>query len=591
MKFIRNLSIHYKIILYFIILIIIPFSTMIALQYSLSTKNLTTSLSKDTNQMISQIENSIDFYILELEKLSKVIISDDDVLHFADVEHHFDYDETTIRKLLSSITQSHPEIVGIMLLNKKDIYISSEMYRASRDPLTTESWYQEAIQSSDKMTLISRPIGRNIRSYHDYSSDDVITAIFPIQTPNSEPTESVIVFDMSLSIIESLIEDIILGTNGFTFIVGDQHNIIYTPENPVTHRIDTRHFDGKNEGAFSLQIQENIYNVFFTTSTYTHWKTVGVFQEDDIYAEVHRFRNYTFVIGFLTIILAIFFARMIDSSVSIPIIGLKDSMKEVESGNLDVRYSWDSKDEIGQLTTSFNGMVEEIHNLVSLVEQEQRQIVDAELRVLQAQIKPHFLYNTLDTIIWLSREQNATEITDVTVALSNLFRIGLSKGQEFILYKDEIEHVKSYLLIQKARYEEDLHYHIDFDDALKEFKVLKLILQPIVENSIYHGIKEKDTPGMITIFSTVHENILHIHVRDDGVGMLKERVDALNEQLSYPIEEGSIGYGLINIQKRLQLNFGPTYGISLHSIEGFGTEVIIKHPLLRGDTNVKNTYS
>lgn len=583
MKVLRNQTIRYKILIYFTILIIAPFSIMLVLQYRLSTGNLTKNLSENTNQMIAQIENSLDFYILEIENLSEIVGKDEDVLGFMAYDQHKSFNEVRIRKMLSAITTAHPEIVGIMLLNGGDAYISNEMYRAARDPLTSEGWYQSALANPEGMTLISRPIGRNIRSYHDYASDDVVSAIIPITLPHAEAPSGVIVIDMSLAIIDALIEDITLGTNGFIFIVGDRDTIIFTPENPITHRIDTRHFQGRDKGNFALEVTDNVYNVFFTTSGYTQWKTVGVFQDKDIYAEVQHFRNYMLIIGFMTIVLAAFFASLIDRSVSTPLAGLKDAMKTVESGNLEVTYEWSSEDEIGQLSQNFNHMVREIKELINLVEMEQRQIVDAELRVLQAQIKPHFLYNTLDTIIWLSREQGADEITEVTTALSSLFRIGLSKGKEFIAFKDELTHVTSYLLIQKARYEEDLNYEIICDDGLKDLTILKLILQPIVENAIYHGIKEKDSPGKITLFTTIDDGDLLIHVTDDGVGMPPDTHRALVSQLANPLSKSTLGYGLQNIQKRIQLHFGSTYGLTLHSIPGEGTEVIIRHPLIQGE--------
>ena len=188
-------------------------------------------------------------------------------------------------------------------------------------------------------------------------------------------------------------------------------------------------------------------------------------------------------------------------------------------------------DEVGMLGRSFNNMLMQITKLIGLVEKEQRQKREAELRSLQAQIKPHFLYNTFDTILWLARKSGAHEVTEVVDSLSRLFRIGLSKGNEVITLMEEFEHVKSYLIIQKTRYKEKLNYSIAIDPSLHSLYVLKLILQPIVENAIYHGIKERRGPGNIDIHARNENEKVVITIRDNGAGMSEEKLGRLRRTL------------------------------------------------------------
>jgi two-component system sensor histidine kinase YesM len=174
-------------------------------------------------------------------------------------------------------------------------------------------------------------------------------------------------------------------------------------------------------------------------------------------------------------------------------------MKEAEEGNLAVRFEGRQEDEIGYLGKSFNTMIEEVQKLIDMVYREQQSKREAELKSLQEQIKPHFLYNTLDTIQWMAQEHGARDIVEVVGALTRLFRIGLSRGKEMIFLSDELEHVRSYLIIQKARYEDKFDFTLQMEDGLASCMVLKLSLQPLVENAIYHGIKERRGHGTVRV--------------------------------------------------------------------------------------------
>jgi two-component system sensor histidine kinase YesM len=263
-------------------------------------------------------------------------------------------------------------------------------------------------------------------------------------------------------------------------------------------------------------------------------------------------------------------------------------MKKVESGDLSIRYRGNRADEIGMLGRSFNNMIEQINKLIALMQIQGRQKRDAELQALQAHIKPHFLYNTLDTINWMSRKKGALDVAELVESLSQLFRIGLSKGNDIISLESEIEHIHSYLKIQKARYKDKLNYSISINPELNNIQVVKLVLQPIVENAIYHGIKERRGPGNITITGEEVDGNLVLNVSDDGVGIPKERLCKLNESLAVSFDSleetrnrEAIGYGVMNVQARIRLTFGEPYGLSIESEQGKGTIVKILLPLNR----------
>ncbi|MNI46497.1 Sensor histidine kinase YehU [compost metagenome] len=273
-------------------------------------------------------------------------------------------------------------------------------------------------------------------------------------------------------------------------------------------------------------------------------------------------------------------------------------MSKAQSGDLTIRYWGSRSDEIGLLGRSFNSMLAQIARLLSLTELQARQKREAELRSLQAHIKPHFLYNTLDTIHWMARSKGAEDIAEVVQSLSKLFRLGLSKGSDLVPLSDELEHMVSYLKIQQVRYSSKLAYSIEVEPQLHELYVLKLLLQPIVENAIYHGIKERRGPGHISIEVVRQEGDLCLTVRDDGAGITAERLAMLKERLAavgrntgeaaeidkpLPGTAGS-GYGILNVQARIRLTYGEPYGLEIESERGAGTVVTVRHPV------VHNTY-
>jgi two-component system, sensor histidine kinase YesM len=266
------------------------------------------------------------------------------------------------------------------------------------------------------------------------------------------------------------------------------------------------------------------------------------------------------------------------------VIELRALMKEAEEGNLAVRFEGRQEDEIGYLGKSFNTMIEEVQKLLGLVYHEQQSKREAELKILHEQIKPHFLYNTLDTIQWMAQEHGARDIVEVVAALTSLFRIGLSRGKEMIRLAEELEHVRSYLVIQKARYEDKFDFSLASDEEVLSSMVLKLTLQPLVENAIYHGIKERRGHGSIRVEAGKQDGMLVMRVSDDGVGMSPAKLEEVREMLkaSLPRGSGLAGYGIHNVQERIQLSFGARYGLRFESSPA-GTTVEILHPLIAGE--------
>lgn len=293
-----------------------------------------------------------------------------------------------------------------------------------------------------------------------------------------------------------------------------------------------------------------------------------------------------FMIVLLAIILigAILISKRIMSHITKPIDSLCEISRQAGSGHFEVRVQGKKSDseELVILQDSFNKMVEEIGSLVDDIKIEQMNLRAAELRLLQEQINPHFLYNTLDTIIWLAEAGQKEQVVKMVASLSDFFRTTLSKGQDFITVEEERKHIKSYLEIQQFRYRDILEYEIQVPEELYQYEILKLTLQPLVENALYHGIKNKRGKGKIIIAGELLEKGLQFQIIDNGRGMTPERLEEVKKIISGELsnEKEKSGFGLFNVNQRIKLNYGEAYGLEIQSTYMEGTVFTILIPAI-----------
>lgn len=284
------------------------------------------------------------------------------------------------------------------------------------------------------------------------------------------------------------------------------------------------------------------------------------------------------VIGF-----SIAAAWTISASIYIPIKKLQDLTTTITKNDLQALVSRENVDEITELGLSFNIMTSKIRELLDAKVREQENLKKAELKALQAQINPHFLYNTLDTIVWMAEANKTDQVIEIVRALSSFFRIALSRGKDWIPIRQEIEHVRNYLYIQKIRYRDILDYELDIDEDILEGTILKLTMQPLAENALYHGIKNKRNGGTIRVSAhRADGNRVLLEVQDDGVGCTPYKLAKIQERLdedSDVISQTEQGFGLVNVNKRIKLYYGEQYGLSIDSQYQEGTRVTVTIPL------------
>ncbi len=289
---------------------------------------------------------------------------------------------------------------------------------------------------------------------------------------------------------------------------------------------------------------------------------------------------FTMIVALASIMIASFLMNIIlTDSITKPIRMLCEKTALVAKGDFTTRTSCENHDELSVLSDSFNDMAMKLEQQVNSIRQEQENLRNMESKLLQAQINPHFLYNTLDTIIWLIEGNKNKEAIDIVVSLSEFFRIAVSKGRDFISIREEEIHIKSYLQIQQSRYCDILDYEIVVPEELYQYQILKLTLQPLVENSLYHGIKMLRARGKITVTGERLGEDIYFRVIDNGVGMEEEKLKELRKAVELPGCEQSAGFGLANVSKRIKLNYGSDYGLDIHSKKGEGTVLTVRIPV------------
>ena len=585
MRYLNSRSIRTKLLLYFLVLILLPLATVGVLGSLVYTRSLEEEANAHTAAMIDQVKNNVEYHIRNMENITLLIAQNDDVARFLRISGHTPLAERSgaeeaVRRELAKHTGIHPEISGILIVNAQDEALSNEMIRVARDPLIDEFWYKTAMDAPERTQLISKPTGRNIRTRQNVSADDVVSVVRALRDPASGAYMGVVLIDMKLDVIEQAIKDIKFGKSGFLYVMDAMGDVVYTPVNEVVYRVRSQWLLGQRS---LVKVIGNVrYQILFSDSEYTNWKIVGIFSLNETLAEVVNLRNFTLWITSVTLVIAIIVALFFTASIAKPLSKLRRLMKQAEGGDMDVHFKSKYDDEIGQLGNSFNNMIAEIRKLIDLVYVEQQSKREAELKILQAQIKPHFLYNTLDTIQWMAQDHQAADIVEIVGALTNLFRIGLSNGDEMVTLRQELDHARSYMIIQKARYEDKFSYEIACDESLLDCRVLKLILQPLVENGIYHGLKEKRGSGVINLSARREGDALLLTIADDGAGMSLQKAAELNQMLQENTPGDKPGYGVFNVHARIRLSFGQAYGIRFASAPGGPTAFEIRHPILKG---------
>ena len=574
-----NMKIREKMVYSHIFIALIPFCLLGFIAIFISVNEEGKTVVQTTTQRVEQVQQTLDIYMDGIEKTVNMLIQsiDEKQLSQMQTEEDPNWEEmkTGIEKQFDLVGNTHDEIAGIFLATEHDLYVGMGMSRISRDSFLREDWYRKAMMNPRSMEVISNVAGRNIVTDETYSIDDVFSVVKSIVNDETGQVVGVLLLDIKYNTIASVIGESVIGEEGFAFVLDAQKKMMYAPENEVVYRIDPDWFCN-SEDTLTASIDGQKYYISCRKSDYTGWRVVSVSSYQEVMQNAKQMFLIVVCVLVVTLTIVLLVAVKLSATITKPIVKLRNLMEKTEDGDLNVRFQGSDQDEISDLGRCFNRMLEQIQELVNAVYVEQEHKRKAQLQVVQEQFKPHFLYNTLDTIGWMAREYSADNIVKLVDALTNVFRISLSKGRDYISIAEEMKYISNYLYIQKIRYGPKVLYEMEMDETLAEVKIPKLILQPLVENAIYHGVKLKRGEGHLGIKVKKVEDHISMVVEDDGKGMAKEQVEKLTRLLNEPTSpEENQSFGLFYVKERLRMQYGEKFQVLVESEEGVGTKVTI----------------
>ncbi|HCL01191.1 MAG TPA: sensor histidine kinase [Lachnoclostridium phytofermentans] len=513
-----------------------------------------------SEQAVVQVSNTVGNYSDDMKGIMDII------------KDSYNLSEDEREDTLNTLMKVRTDLVAVYVYDENQNMISSYTgeYQLKKEYLKNLSYVEKENYKTGEIYISEPHVESLLENYYPW----VVTILEEIE--NEDGSKSRVVFDISFSKIANYVDDVGIGQHGYCFIIGTKGEIIYHPQQQLI-------FSGLKEEktediADQLDGSYQDSNVIYTIKSLNNsdWRIVGVSYINELIAsEVISVVKTLIIMLFLIMIVAMISSYVMSKVISKPIQKLMKAMEDFEQDAAG--YSFQSvggTTEIQALSQSFDHMVVRIQELMTKVRQEEITLRKTELKALQAQINPHFLYNTLDAIGWLCEEERSQDAVEMVNALAKLFRISISKGHELITIEKEVEHAKSYLKIENFRYKNQFVYEFIVEEECLPYYCNKITLQPIIENAIYHGLNRMVDDGHIGIHIYDEEEDIIMEVIDNGVGMTPEQIHSI----LYKEPGDKTGIGIKNVNDRIKIYFGEKYGILIESELDEGTCVKIRMP-------------
>ena len=542
-----------------------------------------------TQTIIKQLNQNIDSYISYMDNIASVIAQSGDAYKYlysekgygaTKDENYSEYRQRLVEQF-KTILKGRADIRNIGIVredkNSPSLFDNGLSVRNTYVDLNTQPWYADAVGKYDRYNLTSSHVQNVIKGERPW----VITLSRGIRNyTGTEAEDGVVFLDLNYSAISELCAQSSMGDKGYVFILDQNGNIVYHPQQQqLYNELQTENISLVMNAKSDIVTvgkgdDEKIYAL--SHSDITGWTIVGCMNMSELLRNSRQTRSIYVLVAVGLIIVALLISSLIARNITLPIQKLRDSMKSVQKGNFDIEdIEVISDNEIGSLTRSFNVMTHRIRELMEQNVKEQEQKRKIELKALQSQINPHFLYNTLSLINWKALAAGEEDISRMTLALSTFYRTALNRGRNVLQVETELSNTRAYLEIQSMLHDGDFDYEIEAQTEILQCESLNLILQPLVENAIHHGIEEKtDGRGKITVRGWKEDNCVWFMVEDNGVGMEQEVADKI-------LTMESKGYGVRNVDERIRLCYGEKYAMKVESVAGKGTKMTIHFPARR----------
>lgn len=577
--FLQETSIRYTIFVYFTVTALVMILLIGISLYGRLEAQLTATIREENQAVISQVSMSVDSYLRTIMKLSDSLYYG--VIKNADLSTEAEVVNSEITLLYDNNKDS---VSNIALLSKKGEILSAvpaARLKTGMD-VTGEEWFKNSLERPENFHF-SMPHVQYIFDNSENQYRWVISLSRAVEiTQGTSTDQGVLLIDIAYGSLKQLLDNVAMGNQGYLYLVSSNGELIYHPKMQLIDaglaRENTAAAYDYRGGSYREAYEGKQRDVVVKLVGYTGWKIIGVTPEQGFSLNNLKTRLFmVFVVAFFLFLLALV-NSYISSRITAPIQELEKSVNALEEGALDTEVYMGGSYEIRHLGRSIGDMAKRIQALMEDIVAEHESKRKSEFDTLQSQINPHFLYNTLDIIVWMIENEQKQEAVKVVTALARFFRISLSKGRSIIPVRDELEHVRNYLMIQQTRFKNKFTYQIEPEPEVLSLASLKLMLQPLVENAIYHGMEFMDGEGQIRIKVRREGRKLLFTVEDNGLGMTPEQVEGLLTGKTHASSRRGSGIGVKNVNERIRLYFGEEYGLSIWSEPDEGTIIKICLP-------------
>ena len=545
--------------------------------YTRMSGQVSETVMEENQILIDQVNRSVENYLKTVMKLSDSLyysiiknadLSDPSVGERFNLLYENNMDQTDSIALFSADGELLESVPALRVRNNLDV--------------TREAWFSYTLDRTENQHFFLPQVQQIFESSSDqYRWVIPMTRVVEI-TKGTDTVQGILLIHLNYTGLKLLLDGVTLGNEGYIYLIDGNGEIIYHPRAQLidsgleheNNRAVSEYRDGIYQETF--QGEERVITV--KSVGYTGWKLIGVAPRQTVSLNSLKTQLLVVFVAAFILFLMSLVNSYISSRITTPIRKLELSVNEIEKGNLNAKVDAEGSYEIRHLGQSVQNMAKQIQVLMADIVSEHEKKRKQEFDTLQSHINPHFLYNTLDIIVWMIENEKPDQAVKAVTALARFFRISLSRGKSIITVKDELEHVRNYLMIQHMRFKNRFSYTIEAEDEVLELASLKLMLQPLVENAIYHGMEFMDGDGEIFISAWKEGEDLYLKVSDNGLGMTEEQVARLFSDMPHTGSSRGSGIGVKNVNERIRLYFGSEYGLSIESEPDEGTVVTIHLP-------------
>ncbi len=592
-RYFSGISIKNKLFSTIILIIIISVSTLAFFANRVSQNVIIKKAINDSSRELILIDNNLQTLISTVEDYSKILATDYRLQSelYKDLLAHNRVSEPgtvlgldnlsmkkTMSEVISNIVEPNTNIKAASILTASQQWVD---VGSADSEYASETFGNSPTSDSHS----NQPFWSGLMKFKFYyeDKDDVFTVSKTVVHKDTGKIIGLVVLYIEESVISSIYEKKPKYKEGEFYIIDRNGKIVSNQNKELLYQDFSKatsiSIPDSPTGDASYIKDVNGRKMLVSVNDYEplQWSIMSVVPLDEITVERKEINKYILIIGMTCLMLALILSFLLSRSITRPIFQLAKTMRHVRSGMLDVRSHYQSKDEIGYLSDGFNNLMDRIETLMAENIEEQRTKSEVEFKLLQSQVKPHFLYNTVETIISLIKLDMRKEAMAAAKYMADFYNISLSKGNDIITIREEFKLTESYLEIQQLRYVEYMEYSMDIDEEILQCLIPKLTLQPIVENAIYHGLKKKAEKGLLRITGQRCGNEVVISIYDNGVGMEESQIRRI---IGFESSNGSSSFGAISVHHRIQMLYGNKYGLKIESVQGSYTEVMIRLPLM-----------